>query len=106
MRLGEPGAGLGPLLLWQLPLRTGVAATDLRPIEKLPDLGSPLLVVSGAEDRHTTWAETQRIYDSAQAPKEIWKVPHAAHVDLHSYLPKEYETRILHFLAKYLRNEA
>ena len=106
MRLGGLGAELAPVLLWQLPLRTDVKAEDLRPIEKLPNLGSPLLVVSGAEDRHTTWAETQRIYDVARAPKEIWQVARAAHVDLHAYAPEEYETKILRFLAKHLRNEA
>jgi uncharacterized protein len=106
MRLGILGRELGPLLLWQLPLRTGVTASELRPIDKVAALGSPLLVVSGAEDKHTTWPETQRLYDAAQAPKEIWKVPRAAHVDLHSYAPEEYEKRILRFLAQHLRNEA
>ncbi|CAN7437513.1 alpha/beta fold hydrolase [Acidovorax sp. LjRoot129] len=105
MRLGKIGAVLGPVLLWQLPLRTGVRPADLRPIEKLPTFDSPLLVASGSDDEHTTWAETQRIYDAAEGPKEIWQVLRAKHVDLHSFQPEEYERRILRFLAKYVRNE-
>jgi len=65
MRLGSAGASLAPILLWQLPLRTGISSEDLRPIQHLQDLGAPVLVTSGAEDRHTTWAETQRVFQSA-----------------------------------------
>jgi fermentation-respiration switch protein FrsA (DUF1100 family) len=106
MRLGPFASELVPLLLWQLPLRTGVSPSELRPIEKLPRLHSPLFVISGAEDRHTKWEETQRLYEAAQPPKELWKVPKAAHVDLHLFAPEEYQRRILVFFGKHLRNEA
>ena len=106
MRLGPLASELVPLLLWQLPLRTGVSAAELRPIEKLPSLHAPLFVISGAEDQHTKWVQTQRLYDAAQQPKELWKVQNAAHVDLHSFAPEEYRRRILLFLGKHLRNEA
>lgn len=105
-RLGPLGATLVQPLLWQLPLRTGVHAEDLRPIRHLPSLGAPVLVASGAEDMHTTWVETQRIFDSAVEPKELWRVEGAAHVDLHAFQPEEYQRRVLRFMAKHLRNEA
>lgn len=101
--LGDLGGLLAPLLLWQLPLRTGIEPADLRPIRRVPRLGAPLLVASGSRDRHTTWAETQRIYDEARSPKELWKVEGAAHEDLHGFQPGRYETRILEFLGRYLR---
>lgn len=105
MRLGSLGASLAPVLLWQLPLRTGVSADGLRPIQRLQHLGAPVLVASGAEDRHTTWTETQRLFQSARQPKELWRVDGAAHVDLHAFQPYEYEHRVFGFLAKHLRNE-
>jgi pimeloyl-ACP methyl ester carboxylesterase len=105
MRLTSVGAKLAPLLLWQLPLRVGVSADELRPIQKIAALGSPLLVASGAEDRHTTWAETLRLYEAAAQPKELWRVEGAAHVDLHAYQPAEYQRRVLRFFAKHLRDE-
>ncbi len=105
MRLGPLGEELAPWLLWQLPLRTGVRAADLRPIAKLPGLHAPILIASGTEDQHTRWAETQRLFDAARAPKELWQVPGAAHVDLHAYSPGEYERKVLRFLGKHLRNE-
>ncbi len=105
MRLGSLGASLAPVLLWQLPLRTGVSADGLRPIQRLQHLGAPVLVASGTEDRHTTWTETQRLFQSARQPKELWRVDGAAHVDLHAFQPYEYEHRVFGFLAKHLRNE-
>ena len=103
MRLGPLGAYLAHPLLWQLPLRTGVRVEDLRPIEHIPSLGAPVLVASGAEDKHTTWPETLRLFQAATEPKELWRVEGAAHVDLHAFQPEQYEDKILLFLAKHLR---
>lgn len=105
MRLGPLGASLAPLLLWQIPLRTGIRTQNLRPIEHLPSLGAPVLVASGSEDKHTTWAETQRLFDAASEPKELWRVEGAAHVDLHAFQPENYERNVLRFFTKYLRND-
>ena len=106
MRLGPVGRLFAPLLLWQLPLRAGVSAKELRPIVAMSDLRAPLLVASGTEDQHTPWPETERIFAAGNQPKELWAVQGAAHVDLYSYDPLTYKTRILKFLAKHLRNES
>jgi alpha-beta hydrolase superfamily lysophospholipase len=99
------GAGqLAPALLWQMPWRLGIARTQLHPIDALPALHSPLLIAAGSLDRHTTLAETQRLYAAAQAPeKSLWIVPGAAHVDLHAFAPAEYERRIGGFMQDELR---
>lgn len=106
MTLGPLGASLTPLLLWQLPLRTGVSPNDLEPIQHIQNLRAPVLIASGTKDRHTTWAETERLFEAASEPKELWRVEGAEHVDLYQYNPEEYERRVFHFLAKYLRNGA
>ena len=106
IRFGPAGARLSPLLLWQLPLQLGVSVSELRPIDKIAALGSPVLIASGTIDGHTSWAETQRIYSAASPPKELWAVAGAAHVDLYRYATKEYEARVLRFFSKYLRHEA
>lgn len=102
LRLGSPGSMLTPLLLWQLPLRLDVTEDHLRPISALPALGAPVLIASGKNDEHTTWAETERIFAAASQPKDLWRVDGAAHVDLYSYAPEEYEHHVLGFLAKHL----
>lgn len=97
------GLALVPLLLWQMPWRLGVDAAQLRPVDALPELRSPVLVASGVQDRHTTWAETQRLHAVAVAPREIWGVADAAHVDLYRHDPLAYEARVIGFLARHLR---
>ncbi len=100
LRLGPAGHALTPLLLMQLPLRTGISQAELRPIDAVASLGAPLLVASGSEDRHTTWAETEALFATAAEPKELWRVEGAAHVDLHAFDRPAYEARILDFLAR------
>jgi len=106
IRFGFVGAELAPLLLWQMPLQLGVAAEQLRPVDKIAALGSPVLIAAGTADEHTTWAETQRIFSAAKNPKELWAVAGAAHVDLYQYSGKQYEDKVLRFFSRYLRHSA
>ena len=102
IRLGPAGGPLSALLLWQLPVRLGIAPDELRPVERIGALGAPVLIAAGSEDRHTTLPETRRLYAAAAAPKDLWIVDGAAHVNLHAFAPAEYERRIGGFLARYL----
>lgn len=102
MRLGAAGVPLSRLLLWQLPLRLGIQASALRPIERVAELRMPVLIAAGSADRHTLLAETKRLHAAAREPKSLWVVQGAAHVDLHEYAPAEYERRIGDFLGRYL----
>ncbi len=103
LHLGEYGTIFSPLLLWQLSFRLNLTLDELSPINRMGDLYTPLLLVSGTDDRHTTVAETERMFAAAGQPKEIWIVPGGGHFNMHSYAGKEYETRILDFLGWYLR---
>lgn len=103
LHLGSAAELLAPLLLWQLPLRLGVSPQQLRPIEALPALRSALLIAAGSLDQHTTLAETRRLYAAAQAPKSLWVVDGAAHVNLHDFDRAAYEARVSAFLARHLR---
>ncbi|PWF55200.1 alpha/beta hydrolase [Massilia glaciei] len=102
IRLGTPGRMLSPLLLWQLPIRLGVSADQMRPLEHMGGLSSPLLIASGMLDRHTPFGETERLFEAANAPKELWLVRGAKHVDLRAFAPQDYEARILAFLIKHM----
>ena len=101
--LGPPGPSLAPLLTWRLRPQTGVAAEELRPIDRVGQLHVPLLVLAGEADRHTTLAESRRLLAAAPAPKALWVVPRAPHGDLHASAPAEYERRILAFFGQHLR---
>jgi len=72
----------------------------------MPSLHKPVLVVSGAEDRHTPLSETTRIFQAANEPKAIWLVEGVAHIDLYNFDPIDYESRISAFLAKYIKRQS
>jgi len=65
MRLGAWGATLSPLLTLQVPLRFGVSANWLRPIDRAARLTVPKLFIAGTEDAHTTIAESEAIFATA-----------------------------------------
>lgn len=102
LHLGELGPALSPLLLSQLSFRLDISPGELSPITRIGDLNAPLLLISGTDDRHTTVAETRRLFDAARQPKEMWIVPGGGHFNMHAYAGKEYEDRILDFLERYL----
>lgn len=105
LHLGQFGPMLAPLLLLQLSLRLDTSPDELNPISRIGDLNTPCLLISGTDDRHTTVAETQRLFDAARQPKEIWIVPGGGHFNMHSYAGKEYEEHISSFLGWYLRKQ-
>lgn len=91
------------LLTQQFPLRLGVSADQLRPLDRIKDVRAPVLIIAGENDRHTTLEESKQLFDAASEPKEMWIVPQAEHADLFKVAPAEYERRVLGFFEKNLR---
>lgn len=104
--VGSAGGRLAPLLLWQVPLRLDLTLDQLRPIDAVGALDCPTLVVGGEYDRHTSEAETRRIYAAVPEPKELWIVAGAAHTDFHGLAKRDYETRIGQFMEAHLRSKS
>ena len=97
MRLGRWAGVLTPLLTIQLNLRLGFSADELKPVEKVRGITIPKLFIVGAEDQHTTLAESEQLFAAAAEPKELWVVNGAKHVDLHALKKEEYEQRVVSF---------
>ncbi len=102
LHLGRFGPLLAPVLRIQLKPRLGITAEQLRPIDRIAKIGTPVFIVAGTDDKHTTVQETRAIFDAALAPKEIWLISGAAHVDLHQFATEEYERRVLEYFATHL----
>ena len=98
MRIGFLQHFLSPILLWQLPLRLGINTNDLRPIDSIGELNCPVLVLAGDQDEHTTLAETERLYESANLPKQLVIFEGAKHQDLRKYDSAKYEQNVIPFL--------
>jgi uncharacterized protein len=101
-RFGRWARFFTPLLTWQLKLRLGVTADELRPIDKVPYLSAPKLFIAGADDQYTTLAEARQMFDAASEPKAFWVVNGAGHEDLYRLVGAEYEQRVLDFFYHYL----
>ncbi len=98
--LGVFGRMLTPLLLNQLQWRLGVSASQLRPVDHIANVECPVFIISGEKDRNTRPADTRMLVEHARSPRQLWFVPNAGHVDLHRAVRREYETRVLAFLAQ------
>lgn len=103
MRLGPLASILTPLLLVQLYPRLRTSGRELEPIRSISRLGSPVLVVAGSHDQHTTLAESEELFRAAVQPKRLWVVNGARHQDFLSVDPAGYESEVIGFLREYLR---
>ncbi|MDI4633219.1 hypothetical protein J7U46_09190 [Pelomonas sp. V22] len=74
----------------------------MRPIDKLAELGGPLLQIAGEQDQHTRLDESQRLYAAAAEPESLWVLPGAADLDFHAFDPAAYEARVGAFLGSHL----
>lgn len=106
LHFGEAGRHLAPLLLWQLPLRLDIRHEQLRPVEAVGHLATPMLIAFGTRDRHATPEEAQTLAAAAAPHAELWPVAGAGHEDLHRFNPPAYEARIMRFLERHLRPNA
>lgn len=80
-----------------------VTTADLRPIDRVAEIGAPVLMLVGTGDSRTTVAETGMMFARAREPKFLWLVEGAGHVDLEAFAPDEYRQRVLPFLLERLR---
>ncbi|MCH9674058.1 MAG: alpha/beta fold hydrolase [Gammaproteobacteria bacterium] len=102
LRLGPARYLVAAPLQTILEHRLRLSATALRPIERATRFAGPVLVMGGDRDRRTTVRETNALFDAfakeAAGLSELWVVPGAAHVDLHTHATADYEQRVLRFL--------
>src|SRR5215510_3217024 len=103
IRLGPLAPLLAPLLLVQLQPRLHVSPRDLEPIRSIPRLGSPVLVVVGSRDQHTTLVESEELFRAAVQPKRLWVVSGARHQDFLTVDPAGYTSEVIGFFLEYLR---
>ncbi len=101
LRAGSLGAAAAPLFTSQLPLRLGVPAAELRPIDKIAEIACPVLVLSGEADRRTTAEETRELFAAAAEPKQLKLFPNAGHVDLLESDPEAWRAAVMPFLERY-----
>ena len=59
----------------------------------------PILLIAGTADHIVPPWMTERLYQSAREPKDLWLVPGAAHGQYAAVAPVEYERRLIQFFS-------
>ncbi len=77
----------------------GFPASEVAPDKSVAVRAFPVLLICDAEDVALPCRHTQRIYDAAIGPKEMWVVPRAFHTAALGYQPAEFRRRVLDFFA-------
>ncbi len=84
-------------------VRTGLNLFDidlLRWIQRVAP--RPLLLIFGEKDVIVPKSEIDLIFTQARSPKDLWRVPEAAHRNIHTLRPEEYRQRISEFFQQQL----
>ena len=102
IRIGWLASLATPLLTCQLKPRLGIGIDDLKPIAHARTLAVPKFYLAGTADLDTTIAEARSLFAADAEPKQSWWIQGAGHVDLHAFARRDYEDRVLAFLAQYL----
>jgi len=76
--------------------RLELSIDDVRPVAHVGKLACPLLVISGTNDNRTWSVDTQRLFEAAREPKEMWMIEGAGHEDLFRHAG--YQEKVLAFL--------
>lgn len=98
--LGYPLASIGSrLVVLAAALRARIRL--VQPIERVAGI-SPraLLLIAPQEDRLTSWTQSQRLYEAAREPKELFVVPGAEHGSARQHAGEAYVARVLGFLER------
>jgi len=97
-----PMAGLGSrLVVMAASLRARVRLrSPISRVAKIAPRG--VFLVAPREDRLVSWTQSQRLYEQAGDPKELYVVDGAHHSEAHALGGAEYEARVLRFLRRHL----
>ncbi|PBB91652.1 hypothetical protein CK215_15395 [Mesorhizobium sp. WSM3864] len=85
------------VLLAQMPLRLGISADDVRPVDRLGEIGKPLLLLAGGEDPFIDHGQVMALKKAA-ASQLVW-FNGAGHVDLLRHDQQRYRISVVPFLA-------
>ena len=92
------------LILMTASLRSGKDLWQADPVRWIDRVAPrPLLLIYGERDPFAPRAEVELLYRRAGEPKEIWRVPQAAHREIQMLEPDTYRERLTRFFKDHLR---
>jgi fermentation-respiration switch protein FrsA (DUF1100 family) len=96
--LGLPAFPFAPITVRIGELRTGQDFEAVRPVDAVGLISPrPLFVIHGQNDTVVPPAHSERVFDAAGEPKQVWYVPGAGHNGSRQAAGAEYERRVVEF---------
>jgi uncharacterized protein len=95
-----PGWLGAPLMVAFAEQRLDLSIDDVKPADYIGKLPCPVLILSGAKDDRTWPEDTQRLFEAAREPKELWMIDGARHEDLFRFAG--YPEKVRGFLRAHL----
>jgi dipeptidyl aminopeptidase/acylaminoacyl peptidase len=96
--VGLPSWPFGPVTVRLAERRAGVSIHDVRPVDVVGAISPrPLLLIHGTDDIPVPPENSQRLFDHAGEPKELWWVPGAGHAQSRDVAGAEYDRRVIAF---------
>ena len=82
---------------------TGVDIKNLRPVDRIRDIGPrPIMIIQGEADSMIPAGSGQRLYEAAGEPRYLWTEAGVNHVGMYSMHPEKYEEKVVGFFNEYL----
>jgi len=88
-------------LLYRGEKLSGIPLAEVSPVKAVASRAFPVLLICDERDVALPCRHTEIIYDAAQGPKQLWKVPGAFHTAALGFQPEEFKRRVLSFFATY-----
>jgi uncharacterized protein len=79
-------------------LSIGVNGFSISPLKAIKQVNKPTLFIHDSLDDSVSLKDSQRLYDAANNPKELWIVDNAQHTAGYQTQPSDYRKKILNFL--------
>jgi pimeloyl-ACP methyl ester carboxylesterase len=89
----------GPLLMTQMQSRLQIPDSRLQITPRMARIGASLLLIDGTRDHATPLEDARALLAAAAAPKDLWAVEGAGHVNLYTFNKTDYERRVGDFFS-------
>jgi pimeloyl-ACP methyl ester carboxylesterase len=103
---GLPPFPFAPLIVFFGQQEAKVSIDAVRPIDDVAGIAPrPVMFIHGEQDGVILVENSQRMYQAAAEPKELYLISNAGHYPLYEVEPAEFERRVVAFLDTHLRGQ-
>ena len=103
--MGLPAFPLAFMIVWLTERRLGIKASQVSPVVEVGKIAPrPLLIMHGESDRLVPHHNSERLFEAAGQPKDLWLIPELGHAHGALVVGVEYEGRLRSFFDANLKD--